>query len=173
MLGLERDKVILSPHRNAWARLFEEEKGRLNKAIGTGVLDIQHVGSTSVPGLKAKPILDIGVAVENFEEAFTLVSHVEGLGYTYRGERGVARRHLFVKGPPENRTHHLHMLEAMSGDWRTLLRFRDQLRIHPATAAAYQTLKEDLATKFGTNRKAYTDGKHDFIQKALREARSQ
>ena len=170
VLGLERDKVSLSPHQEVWARLFEEEKRRL-EGVGEGVLDIQHVGSTAVPGLKAKPILDIAVAVENFEEAFVLVPATERLGYTYRGENGIARRHYFVKGPPNGRTHHIHMFEEDNEEWTKHLLFRDYLRTHPETVSAYQALKEDLARRYSEDREAYTDGKHEFIQEVLKETR--
>ena len=169
MLGLGNDKVSLSPYQNAWSKLFKEEKKRLEEVIGNDVLDIQHIGSTAVPGLSAKPILDIGVAVKSFEAAFALVSSIEELGYTYRGENGIPRRHYFVKGSPDKRTHHLHMFEKTNEEWTTHLLFRDYLRAHPEVAAAYQQLKEDLAAKHPNDRKAYTDGKHEFIQAVLRE----
>ena len=172
MLGLEHDKVKLSPYQDTWAKLFKEEKWRLEEAIGEGILDVQHIGSTAVPGLTAKPILDIGVAVKNFEEAFALISPIEALGYTYRGENGIARRHYFVKGPADKRTHHIHMFEESNEEWTTHLLFRDYLRTHPETVAAYQTLKEDLAKRYPKDRNAYTDGKHEFIQRVLQEARA-
>ena len=170
MLGLERDKVVLTPYQDAWAHLFNEEKRRLEEGIGRRVLEVQHVGSTSILGMKAKPVLDLAVAVENFEEASALVPFVEKLGYTHRGEHGVPRRHYFVKDPPENRTHHLHMLEVRSENWRVLLQFRDHLKAHPETVAAYQTLKENLAKRYPGDRNAYTDGKYTFIQEVLRKA---
>ena len=172
VLGLERDKVKLSPYQTMWAQLFEEEKQRLEEVIGENVLDIQHIGSTAVPGLKAKPILDLGIAVENFEEAFALISPVEQLGYTFRGENGIPRRHYFAKGPPDKRTHHIHMFEEINAEWGAHLLFRDYLRTHPESVTAYQTLKEDLAERYPQNREAYTDGKHEFIQRLLREARA-
>ena len=171
MLGLERDKVVLVPYQSVWAQRFEREKVRLEEVIGEHILDIQHIGSTAVPGLSAKPILDIGVAVENFEKASALVSPIEKLGYTYRGENGIPRRHYFVKGPPNKKTCHLHMFEEVDEEWATHLLFRDYLRTHPKVAAAYQQLKEDLAAKYPNDREAYTDGKHKFIQKALGKAR--
>ncbi len=170
VLGLEHDKVKLSPYQEEWAKLFEEEKKRLEEVIGENVLDIQHIGSTAVPSLKAKPILDIGVAVENFEKAFALVAPTESLGYTYRGENGIPRRHYFVKGPPDKRTHHIHMFEEVNEAWAKHLLFRDYLRTHPETAAAYGTLKEDLAKRYPRDREAYTDDKHEFIQEVLNEA---
>ena len=172
MLGLERDKVVLVPYQTIWTKLFEEEKGRLEEVIGNKILDIQHIGSTAVPGLSAKPILDIGVAVRSFEAAFALVYSIEELGYTYRGENGIPRRHYFVKGSPDKRTCHLHMFEKTNEEWTTHLLFRDYLRAHPEVTAAYQQLKEDLAAKCPNDREAYTDGKHEFIQAVLRKARN-
>mgnify|MGYP001095876825 CR=1 FL=1 len=109
MIGLEERTVKLAPYATEWKRLFEKEKALLQAAIGNHVLDIQHVGSTAIPGMIAKPLIDIGVAVESFEEATVCIQPVERLGYEYRGEYGIPRRHFFVKGDP--RTHHIHMNE--------------------------------------------------------------
>lgn len=103
---------------------------RLRAVLGGFVLDIQHVGSTSIPGIPAKPILDIAVAVANFEEASRCLAPIEALGYTYRGEASIPRRHYFVKGAADNRTHHLHMNEIQSDDWQQQIAFRDILRQH-------------------------------------------
>src|SRR5689334_1122677 len=107
MTGLEEGALRLTPYHKEWEQLFREEKARLQAAVGLFVLDIQHVGSTSIPGLIAKPIIDIAIAVRSFEEARVCIQPVESLGYRYRGENGIPRRHFFVKGNP--RTHHIHM----------------------------------------------------------------
>lgn len=93
MIGLKRGIVELAPYTAEWRRLFEEEKARLQAAIGQYVLDIQHVGSTAIPGMIAKPIIDIGIAVRDFEEARVCILPIEQLGYEYRGEQGIPRRH--------------------------------------------------------------------------------
>lgn len=167
-LGLENDTVRLAAYQPDWEKAFLEEQARLHETLGSAVLDIQHIGSTAVPGLSAKPTLDIGVAVRDFDEAFATVRPLEALGYRYRGEYGIARRHYFVKGTPG--THHLHMLEERSLEWRNHLCFRDHLRAHPEAAAAYQTLKTQLARAFPKDREAYTEGKHDFIRAILNRA---
>lgn len=95
-LGLENDKVHLLSYQPEWERAFLDEQARLCKTLREAALDIQHIGSTAVPGLSAKPTLDIGVAVRDFDEAFEVVRPLEALGYEHRGEKGVARRHLFV-----------------------------------------------------------------------------
>ncbi len=168
-LGLERHTVILELHNAQWAERFAEEGLQLKAALG-GDVDIQHIGSTAVPGLQAKPILDIGVGVEDFDAAFAYIEPLEKLGYTFRGEQGIPRRHYFVKGPDENRTHHLHMLERTNTEWQSLLFFRDYLRAYPKALEGYQKLKARLAEEFPKNREAYTNGKHTFIQNILNRA---
>ena len=169
-LGLERATVTLRPYDGRWAELFELERGRLQGVLGNDVLAIEHIGSTSVPGLIAKPILDIGVAVADFEAAFALVPRLEELGYTFRGEQGIPRRHYFVRGSDQNRTHHLHLLEQSNPEWRDLLGFRDRLRAQPETVRAYEALKKQLAEQHPNDRVAYTDGKYEFIRAVLGRA---
>ncbi len=168
-LGLERHTVTLKPHDAGWAELFEAERLQLKPVLGNEV-DVQHIGSTAVSGLQAKPVLDIGVAVEDFDAAFAFVEPLKTLGYTFRGEQGILRRHYFVKGRDKNRTHHLHMLERTNPEWRRLLFFRDYLRAHPEALEQYQKLKTYLAKRFPNDREAYTRGKNAFIQDILNRA---
>lgn len=168
MLGLQSGQLQLSPYEPNWSRLFLAEKEHLCASLGELILDVQHIGSTSIPGMTAKPILDIGVAVTSFEEAAVCVPLLEQLGYSYKGENGIARRHYFVKGDP--RTHHLHMLEIESAEWKNHLLFRDYLRANPARAHEYASLKQTLATQFATDREAYQTGKEHFIQTVLQQA---
>ncbi len=168
MLGLPSSQLRLTLYNPNWSLLFLAEKERLFASLGNDVLDVQHIGSTAIPGMPAKPILDIGVAVANFEEASRCIPLLEQLGYRYKGENGIPRRHYFVKGEP--RTHHLHMLEIESAEWKSHLRFRDYLRRNPASAQAYASLKQNLATQFATDREAYQNGKEDFIQAVLQQA---
>lgn len=165
MLGLPKGVVELCPYTSEWQGLFEEEQKLLRDCVGNYVLDIQHIGSTSIPGMIAKPILDIGIAVSNFEEARVCIAPIEQLGYEYRGENGIPRRHYFVKGTP--RTHHIHMLEIGSAEWRIHLFFRDYLRQNPEVAAEYADIKKRLAYQFENERKAYTDGKAAFVQRVI------
>jgi GrpB-like predicted nucleotidyltransferase (UPF0157 family) len=133
--------------------------------IGDYVLDIQHIGSTSVPGLIAKPILDIGIAIMDFEEGKRCIKPIESLGYEYKGENGIPGRHYFVKGDPT--THHLHIVEIDSEEWKKNITFRDSLRKNEMLAKEYAKLKLELAEKFKYNREAYTDGKTDFVNYVL------
>ena len=170
MIGLERGVVRLAPYTAEWRRLFEAEKALLQAAIGPHVLDIQHVGSTAIPGMVAKPIIDIGIAVTSFEGARVCIQPIEQLGYEYRGEHGIPRRHFFVKG--EARTHHLHMNEINSREWQNQVLFRDYMMQHSGLADEYATLKAQLAQRYRTDREAYLDGKAPFIERVLEMARS-
>jgi GrpB-like predicted nucleotidyltransferase (UPF0157 family) len=142
--------------------------------LGPHALDIKHVGSTAIPGILAKPILDIAVAVACFEGASVCIAPLEALGYLYRGEHGIPRRHYFVLRAPQGdaRLVHLHMLEIQSANWEDHLLFRDYLRAHPAEAQAYQALKQQLAARFRHDRHAYTKGKTAFVTRILELARA-
>lgn len=168
MLGLARGNVALQPYSAEWPTLFQTEAMQLQAAIGSHVLDIQHVGSTAIPGIPAKPILDIAVAVANLEAAVLCVQPLVALGYLYHGEAGVPGRYFFTKGDP--RTCHLHMNAITSVDWRQQIAFRDYLRQHPAEAQAYAALKLRLADLFATDRSAYTASKAAFIADILQKA---
>ena len=170
MIGVGGSVVELSPYTAEWRRLFEEEKALLQAAVGQHVLDIQHVGSTAVPGMIAKPIIDIGIAVASFEEARVCIPPIEHLGYKYRGEHGMPHRHYFVKGNP--RTRHLHMHERDSPEWKNHVLFRDYLIEHREVAEAYAALKTGLAQRYSTDRQAYLHGKASFIERVLETARS-
>jgi GrpB-like predicted nucleotidyltransferase (UPF0157 family) len=169
IIGLERGVVRLVPFNPGWAVLFEEEKSRLVQALGIWALDIQHVGSTAIPGGVAKPIIDIAIAVHNFEAAFACVKPMETLGYLYGGENGIPRRHYFVKRNPAT-THHIHMFEITSKEWPEHLLFRDYLRSHPEIVQGYADLKRQLVEQFPMNRELYTEGKAEFIRSVIDQA---
>jgi GrpB-like predicted nucleotidyltransferase (UPF0157 family) len=168
MSGVPIDKIHVCFYDPAWPRLFQAEAGRIRAAIGAYILDIQHIGSTAVPGLAAKPLIDIGVAVADFVEARRCVQPLVDLGYHCLGENGIPRRHFLVYGEPH--THHLHMNESHSFDWRQTIAFRDYLRTHPDVAAAYAALKLRLAQQFAADPDAYHAGKDAFIKQVLQAA---
>ena len=161
VLGLEHGSLRLVPYCDDWPQLYEIERQRIAAAIGSYVLDIQHIGSTAIPGMVAKPILDIAVAVASFEEAVVCIAPLAALGYLYRGENGLPRRHYFDKGEPLT-THHLHMWERDTEEWARHIRFRDRLRADPALAAEYAALKLRLWAEHPGDRNAYQDGKEVF-----------
>jgi GrpB-like predicted nucleotidyltransferase (UPF0157 family) len=155
-----------------WPRLYLDEKARILAAIGPWVSRIEHVGSTAVQGLAAKPILDILVGLRDLADAGLCIPRMEGLGYEYvpEYEKELPMRRYFRKGPRENRTHHVHMVEEGSDFWLEHLRFRDYLRDHPKEARRYERLKRDLAARFANDRDAYTASKAEFIRSILSQA---
>jgi len=167
MLGLSQNRLTLVPYHKEWPQVYEQDAQQIREALGEHILDIQHIGSTSIPGMIAKPILDIGIAVESFERAAVCIAPLEKLGYEYRGEHGIPRRHYFVRGNP--RTHHIHMLEVTSDNWARHLRFRDRLRADPVLAEEYASLKLELSRKYSDNRLAYQDAKSSFIRRVEKQ----
>lgn len=166
-LGLSRDRVAVVPHDAAWARLFAEEEARLRAALGDRVGAIEHVGSTSVPGLDAKPILDLLIAVDSVREVEGLVPVLRELGYAHKDDPDIPERLYFVRGPAERRTHHLSLAEPETAWFQQQLRFRDLLRGDPQLAADYARLKHELAARHPGDRRAYAAGKQPFIDGVL------
>jgi GrpB-like predicted nucleotidyltransferase (UPF0157 family) len=168
MIGLEKGTVQTVSHHPSWRAAFEQERRVLEKHIGGHVLDIQHVGSTAVPGLDAKPIIDIAVAIASTRVIPACRKQLCDLGYIDRGDAGTEGGYLFVKvRSPEVRTHHLHMVAIGDPQWGNYLRFRDILRADDTLRTRYGELKKVLQAQFPQNRKAYTDGKIDFIRGVL------
>jgi GrpB-like predicted nucleotidyltransferase (UPF0157 family) len=167
------DPVIIVEFDPTWPMLYEVERTHILNAIGGFIEDIQHVGSTSVPGLGAKPIIDIMIGIHKLSIVEKCVQPLQSLGYEYRGEFGIPNRHYFRKPPDTlstHRTHHIHMVETNHDAWRKTLLFRDYLRTHPEGAKQYEELKRTLADKFGSDREGYTDAKTDFIETILAKA---
>lgn len=143
-----------------WASLFADERSRIAGAMGASALEIQHVGSTAIPGITAKPVLDIAVAIRDFESGHALVPALVALGYTYRGENGISRRHYFERGD----VCHLHVFEHGSLDWQRHLHFRDRLLASSELAARYSQVKLAAAKESGGRRERYQDLKASFIE---------
>lgn len=170
MLGLPKGIVKLEPHTKIWRQLFAEEARRIRAAVGEYITAIEHVGSTAINGMAAKPIIDMTASLENLADGEKCVAPLENIGYEYRGEYGVVGRFYFVKGEP--RTHHLHIVHADSEFRRSHLLFRDYLRENAFAAKEYEKLKIDLAAKYPRNRNAYLEGKAEFIENILSKAAS-
>lgn len=160
----------LTPYRSGWRTLFAQEASRLRYALGDRLLRVEHVGSTAVEGMEAKPLIDVLAAVESLEEAGGLVPALRGLGYEYRGDGGVAGRIFLAKGPRSRRTHHLSLVEPTGKRWRESLAFRDYLQANPVAAGEYRDLKRELARRFPGDRASYTVGKARFIERVVRSA---
>lgn len=165
------EPIRLVAHDPAWTTRFAEERAALEDAIGQWASGgIHHIGSTAVPGLEAKPIIDILVGVESLDAGRGCFESLAGLGYLHAPYLP-EEMHWFCKPHPSRRTHHLHLVPTGSKRYVEELAFRDQLRTSPATAAAYATLKRELAEQFAHDREAYTDAKGEFIRGVLVAAR--
>lgn len=160
--GLSSGELRLVTVGTEWGLRFIAERDRISAALGTAALDIQHIGSTAIPGILAKPILDIAVVIQAYELGFSLVPLLVNLGFEYRGENGIARRHYFVQGSPQ-RTHHLHVLELNSAQLARHLCFRDILLGSPSTASRYSQLKSAIAAEACGKRDLYQSLKSSFI----------
>ena len=169
-IGLKRGIVRLADHQPGWDRLFAGEAAALHAALGERALHIEHVGSTAVSGLAAKPIIDIIVALRAMDDADDAARILADFGYEVIPEDPVPDRLFLVKGPPETRQIHLSLCELPSRCWRSHVLFRDHLRSNPTAAETYATLKRDLAARYPDDRAAYTSGKEAFIHQALAAA---
>jgi GrpB-like predicted nucleotidyltransferase (UPF0157 family) len=168
------DKVIIVEYDPQWPLLFDREAARIYDVVGKDLITrIEHFGSTSVPGLAAKPIIDLLVGVHSLVQAKEIaISQLQTLDYAYWYDNPDPQRMFFVKGLPPNspRTHHLHMVEPDSSLWERLA-FRDYLCKHPDEAANYTQLKYHLAQRFATDREAYTRAKAEYIDSVMQKTR--
>lgn len=156
-----------------WPQRFEEERQSIERVLGGYTVAIEHVGSTAVPGLAAKPIIDILVGIRRLDDARFCIAPLASIGYEYvpEYEKEVPDRRYFHKGPSRARTHHLHMAEDHGDFWDRHLLFRDYLRAHPEVAREYEALKRTLARRHRNERETYTDAKKSFIETAVAAAR--
>ena len=173
MLGLHKDKVDLVSYCFDWPQEFEQEKKNLQKILEGHALAIEHVGSTSIPGLSAKPILDIAVAVSNIETLHKLIPILTDAGYDVLDSIEKCGEVLARKGNPECRTHYIHIEVKGSTYWNNHILFRDYLLEHPEIIEQYENLKKDMALKFKEDRKKYTAAKNEFIQNILKLAKEE
>jgi GrpB-like predicted nucleotidyltransferase (UPF0157 family) len=175
MLGLKQGTVKLAPYNSKWPEAFEQEKRVLQKALNGLVLDIQHIGSRSIPGLKAKPIIDISVGIRSMKDSKKLIPLLESIGYECRADfpGGPNIQLFFAKGPGEKRTHYLHLMKFEGRIWNHDLLFRGYLRENKKRAMEYLELKSKLADKYSQDRTTYTANKAKFIKETLRLAKEE
>ncbi|MBB5867152.1 GrpB-like predicted nucleotidyltransferase (UPF0157 family) [Allocatelliglobosispora scoriae] len=160
-------RISVEEYDPSWPSRFDEEAAAIGALIGAWVTGgVHHVGSTAVPGLAAKPIIDIMAGVVDLESSRPCIELLGELSYLYAPYRTDVM-HWFCKSSPESRTHHLHLVPTGSPRFAEVLAFRDRLRVDPAAAAQYEALKRDLAARYPEDREAYTDGKAELIQRLL------
>jgi len=166
-------KATIVEYSSSWQKLFEQEKALLENPLeGIGAV-IEHIGSTAVVGLAAKPIIDIMIGLPDFFLADRLVPRVVGLGYEYiaKYEDVMPHRRYFKKMNNATATHHIHMVEIGSEFWERHILFRNYLRENPDAAMAYASLKKSLAEREWQDGNQYADAKTEFIKKIEGEAR--
>jgi GrpB-like predicted nucleotidyltransferase (UPF0157 family) len=153
------EPVHIVAYDPSWPTLFAQERNLILQAVGQWIEEVEHVGSTAIPGLDAKPVVDLVVGLKDMSDALSLVEPLRSLGYSYWAEGAKAHHHLFVRFVDlemSARTHNLHVVEAGGQYWEERLLFRDYLRKHPETAKKYARLKHRLATRHRDDREAYS-----------------
>jgi GrpB-like predicted nucleotidyltransferase (UPF0157 family) len=168
-------RVFLVEYDAGWPDRFTEERGRIVQTLRDHRPDVEHIGSTAIPGMAAKPIIDIMVLIDDIEDSSTCIERLRSLEYHYYpyGEDVFPERRWFCKPNPAQRTHHLHLVERGTPFHVDHLLFRDYLRTNTDVARSYAALKRQLAERFPDDRDGYTDAKSDFVANVLQEARAE
>jgi GrpB-like predicted nucleotidyltransferase (UPF0157 family) len=166
----KHDSVIIVPHEVSWGVAFEHAKADLLVALAGRALGAEHIGSTAVPGLSAKPVIDVLVGVKSLDDVAACVPILVAKGWEYPEEfnRGLVGRRFFLKRDGDGvRTHHAHFVVHEGPLWNEYVVFRDRLRESPVLRDRYAKLKHDLAAKFHDQRERYTASKTDFVKEVL------
>jgi GrpB-like predicted nucleotidyltransferase (UPF0157 family) len=170
-LGTTAGNIEIVPYSTEWPELFELEAKRIMAACEGIITVIEHIGSTAIPGMAAKPILDIMPGLESYQDGWKTIGPLKQLGYEYFGENGIPGRLYFGFRSEQRSVIHVHIFEIGTENWRRHLIFRDYLRNNPAIAAQYAELKKELAIRFRNERGEYTNGKSEFINSVVQKAR--
>lgn len=176
MLGLRRGTVALYPHETEWEAQAARTIAALRAILGDAAGDMQHVGSTAIQSIMAKPIVDIAVAADDFDRVLEQREPLEQAGFYFRGDRLEGQLLFacgsFYDGSGDLQTHFIHVVPTDSRDWRNYINFRDCLNANPTLAKEYESLKLSLArvAPVDGGREQYLAGKHAFVQRALQTA---
>lgn len=162
--------IIVVPYDPNWPQMYAEEARSLEEAFGDLLVEIHHIGSTSVPGLCAKPIIDIMPLVHDIEAVDAVNEGMAALGYLAKGESGIAGRRFFIKPSDTERTHNMHVFQIDNPETVRHVAFPEYLIAHPADAAEYCALKSQLAIQFPEDIIGYMAGKNDWIKTTERKA---
>ncbi len=163
--------VVVVDYDPDWPQRFQFFRGRITVALGALAAAIEHVGSTAVVGLAAKPIIDMDVLLASSDALPVAIERLANLGYIHQGDLGIPEREAFLT-PAYEAPHHLYVCPPHSREFRRHVALRDYLRSHPKEAKAYGDLKQALALKFVHDREAYIAGKNDFVTELLSRALS-
>jgi GrpB-like predicted nucleotidyltransferase (UPF0157 family) len=160
------DAIVIVEYDPAWPSEFVHLRDRAEAALGDVTVVIEHVGSTAVPGLPAKDVIDMVVVVESDDDVNEAISRLEAIGYRARGNLGVEGREAF-SWPEGEKRHHLYVSPTTSAELQAQVAFRDRLRADPTVAREYVALKRELAARHRDDRSAYTEAKTEFIEATL------
>ncbi len=167
-------RIQMVPHNPEWRQAFRQEAEQIAAALDEDVVTVHHMGSTAIPGIYAKPVLDMLLVVRSVEALDEKQSEIEALGYEARGEYGIPGRRFYRRDNSQgDRTHQVHAFEVGSPQIARHLAFRDYMIAHPKAAQEYSDLKRELAAKHPSDIEAYMDGKDAFIQEIDRQAASE
>ena len=172
-MALKRGIVELEDYNSNWEKEYLEEEQLLKKVLGSKRIEIHHIGSTSIPNLKAKPVIDILLVIENLDKINEIEELLKPYDYENRGPQGVDDRFFFAKGPEDARTHYIHFTTPNSNTYYNQLYFKKYLLDHPEYIKKYCDLKQELASKYANERKLYTQGKNDFIKNVINLAKEE
>ncbi|MBP5362037.1 MAG: GrpB family protein [Ruminococcus sp.] len=170
ILGLRRGTVDVEPHRKEWESTAKETIEQLNMLLKDIAVDIQHIGSTAIHNIYAKPIIDIVVGVPELENILSMNNCLEKNGFIFRGQ-DIPNQYLYICGENDFRTHHIHAVKYDSEAWNNYINLRDYLNCHDADAQAYSKLKQSLAKIYYNDRETYTAKKSVFINEILIKAK--
>ena len=165
----KRRAEVVSYNSN-WGEMYKEESGKIKNILNDIIIDIHHIGSTAISGIKAKPVIDILVEVKNIEEVDKYNHKMKELGYEVMGEYGIPKRRFFRKGG-NNRTHHIHIFQVGNEEIERHIDFKKYLIAHPDIGRGYSKLKEKLVNRYTYDVENYTNGKSDFIKEIDRKAK--
>lgn len=163
------EPIIIKQYDPQWPERFAEISARVMAALGPTANRIEHVGSTSVPGLAAKPIIDIDVVVDSESQIGKVIELLAEIGYIHQGDLGITGREAF-KTPANTFSHHLYLVVEETRELKRHVAFRDRLRSDAKTRQAYGELKSDLSKRFNNDREGYTKAKTEFIESVLRDS---
>ena len=172
-MSLKRGIVKLENHNPNWEKEYKKEEKLLKKLLKDEIIEIHHVGSTSIKGLMAKPIIDILIVIKSLNNIEKIDKILSLYNYHNRGNQGIEDRIFFAKGSDDARTHYIHFTEPNSNTYYDLMYFKKYLEEHPNYLKEYCNLKKELAEKYSLDRKKYTEGKSDFIKNIIKLAKEE
>jgi GrpB-like predicted nucleotidyltransferase (UPF0157 family) len=167
---IDKRRVEVVSYNPNWKKMYKEESEKIKNILNDIIIDIHHIGSTAIPGIKAKPVIDILVEVKDIEGVDQYNYKMKELGYEAMGEYGIPKRRFFRKGA-NKRTHHIHIFQSGNEEIERHINFKEYLIAHPDKAREYSKLKEELANKYTYDVENYTNHKSDFIKEIDRKAK--